>query len=183
MNRPARPPSEATSGGFTLIEVCIAMGVVASSALVLAGFIAFSAQGSLGSQNELIASQRASEAVESVFKSRDTRTIPWAQIRNVVGAANDGGVFLDGARPIREPGPDGLVNTADDGAPVVVITPGPDGLLGTDDDLHTALTDFTREIEIRDLGQNLRQLRVIIRYRTSSGTRQYTLTTYVSAFA
>lgn len=170
--------------GFTLIEVCVAMTLVATSALALAGLIAFSAKMALGSQDQLIASQRAAEAVESVFKSRDTRTITWTQIRNVAGASGrDGGIFRDGALAIRDPGPDGLINTVDDGALATVVTPGPDGQLGTADDVTTPLSGFTREIEIRDLEPNLRQLRVIVRYRTFLGQRQYVLTTYVSAFA
>jgi type II secretory pathway pseudopilin PulG len=170
--------------GFTLIETCVAMGLVATSALALAGLIAYTARMALGSQDQLIASQRAAEAVESVFKSRDTRLVTWTQIRNIVGQSGaDGGIFQDGPRAIRDPGPDGLINTADDGAVVETITPGPDGQLGTDDDEHTPLSGFTREIEIRDLEPNLRQLRIIVRYRTFQGQREYVLTTYVSAFA
>lgn len=119
-----------------------------------------------------------------MFKSRDTRLVTWTQIRNIVGQSGaDGGIFQDGPRAIRDPGPDGLINTADDGAVVETITPGPDGKLGTDDDEHTPLSGFTREIEIRDLEPNLRQLRIIVRYRTFQGQREYVLTTYVSAFA
>lgn len=172
------------SDGFTLIEVCVAMLLVATSALSLAGLIAFSARMTLGSQDQLIASQRAAEAVESVFKSRDTRLLTWTQIRNIAGQSGaDGGIFQDGARDIRDPGADGLINTADDGDVTTTVTPGPDGLLGTADDVHTPLSGFSREIEIRDLEQNLRQLRVIVRYRTFLGQREYVLTTYVSAFA
>jgi prepilin-type N-terminal cleavage/methylation domain-containing protein len=172
------------AAGFTLIEVSVAMGLVATSALALAGLIAFSARMTLGSQDQLIASQRAAEAVESVFKSRDTRILTWTQIRNITGASGaDGGIFQDGPRDIRDPGPDGLINTADDGDVVTTVTPGPDGQLGTADDEVTPLSGFTREIEIRDLAPNLRQLRVIVRYRTYAGQREYVLTTYVSAFA
>ena len=172
------------AAGFTLIEVCVAMVLVATSALALASMIAFSARQALGWQGQLIASQRAAEAVESVFKSRDTRLLTWTQIRNSRGGSGaDHGIFADGPLAIRDPGPDGLVNTADDGAIVQTVTPGPDGLLGTADDEHTPLSEFTREIEIRDLEPNLRQLRVIVRYRTVLGQRQYVLTTYVSAFA
>ena len=170
--------------GFTLIEVMVAMGIMTTSALALAGFIAFSASNALGSQGQLIASQRAAEAIESVFKSRDTRVLSWNQIRNVSGGSGaDGGVFLDGAQSLRDPGPDGLVNTGDDGALLETVTPGPDGLLGTADDVRTPLSGYTREIEIRDIGPNLRQLRVIITYRSQAGQRRFVLTTYVSAFA
>jgi prepilin-type N-terminal cleavage/methylation domain-containing protein len=170
--------------GFTLIEVCVAMLLVAVSTLSLATLVAFSALSALGSQGQLAASQRAAEAAESVFKSRDTRIISWTQIRNIAGqSGGDGGVFLDGPREIRNPGPDGLVNTADDGALEEMVTPGPDGVLGTQDDDHTPMTGFTREIEIRDLQPNLRQLRVIVRYKTTLGQRQFVLVTYVSAYA
>ena len=58
-----------------------------------------------------------------------------------------------------------------------MITPGPDGLLGTADDQRTPLDGYTREIEIRDIGPNLRQIRVIVRYRSDGGNREYVLTT------
>ncbi len=84
---------------------------------------------------------------------------------------------------MRDPGPDGLVNTADDGAVVQVIKPGPDGLLGTADDQAQPLFGFTREIEIRNITTTLRQIRVIVRYRTANGSGQYVLTTYLSTYA
>ena len=83
----------------------------------------------------------------------------------------------------RDPGLDGLINTADDGDILEVITPGTDGLLGTDDDLRTPLTSYTREIEIRDLSDNLRRIRVIVKYRSDGGEREYVLTTFVSSYA
>jgi len=169
--------------GFTLIEVLIGMILTTVGVLALAGIIAGGARTLVGSQDQLIAGQRAAEAAESVFKARDTRVLTWAQIRNVVGAGADGGVFLDGARDVRDPGPDGLCNTADDGALVQVITPGLDNLLGTPDDVARPLWGFRREIRIRDLNANLRQLQVIVFYITSRGPQQFVLTTYLSAYA
>ena len=69
----------------------------------------------------------------------------------------DGGVFLDGAQPIKAPGNDGLVNTADDGATQI-----PAG-------------EFTREIDINPLNfdgtatvnPNLREVRVVVRYKVA----------------
>ena len=126
-----------------------------------------------------IAKEKASEAIESVFTSRDTRIITWSRIRNV----SQGGIFRDGAQPLRAPGNDGLVNTADDGAAENEILPGPDGLLGTGDDVVQPLDSFTREMAITDIGPNLRQIRVIIRYRVSHVNRQYQLIAYISTFA
>jgi hypothetical protein len=107
----------------------------------------------------------------------------------VNGAGGDNGIFVDGPQPIRAPGPDGLVNTADDGELEEVLRPGPDGLLGTDDDERTPLIGMTREIEIRPVvvdgvpSQTLRQLRVIVRYRAAGGTEEFVLTTFISAYA
>jgi Tfp pilus assembly protein PilX len=178
-----RTPS-APDAGFTLIEVIVGMVLLMIGALALAGGVALGARRLTGSQDQLLASERAAEAAESVFKARDNRVLTWAQIKNQLGATGtDGGIFLDGPKDIRTVGADGLVNTADDGALEEIVKPGPDGLLGTADDVHTSLFGFTREIEIRDISANLRRLRVIVRYRTSNGTAQFVLTTYLSAYA
>jgi hypothetical protein len=169
--------------GFTLVEVFAAMMLVVIGLMALAGAVAVGTRRLTGSQDSLIASQRAAEAVENVFKARDNRTLTWAQIQNVVGAGADGGIFSDGPRQLRAAGPDGILNTADDGALEELIKPGPDGLLGTADDVRVPLTEFTREIELREIRPNLRQLRVIIRYRTVGGPTQYVITTYISSYA
>jgi type II secretory pathway pseudopilin PulG len=170
--------------GFTLIEVTIGIVLLMVGALALVSGVAIGARRLTGSQDQLLASERAAEAAETVFKARDNRVITWAQVRNVQGLSGaDGGVFLDGPQTVRTPGPDGLANTADDGPIEQTIRPGPDGLLGTADDTTTPLYGFTREIEIRDIGPSLRQLRVIVRYQTGTGMTQFVLTTYVSAYA
>jgi prepilin-type N-terminal cleavage/methylation domain-containing protein len=179
MTRSAR-----ADAGFSLTEVLIAMVLLSVGALAVAGVVTNSARHLSGSQDQLIASQRAAEAAETVFKSRDTRVLAWNQIRNVAGASgNDGGIFLDGPQSVREPGPDGLVNTADDGPVMDVLKPGPDNVVGTADDERVPLYGFTREVEIRQLGPSLRRLRVIITYRTTLGPTQFILTTFISAYA
>jgi hypothetical protein len=177
--------TQSNDAGFSLVEALIATILVSVGALALASAVAHSARQLSGSQDQLIANQRAAEAAESVFKSRDTRVLAWNQIRNVNGASGaDGGVFLDGPRQVRDPGPDGLSNTNDDGAVVDVLRPGPDGLLGTGDDERVPLFGFTREIEIRDLGPSLRRLRVIVTFRTAQGAGgRFVLTTFISAYA
>jgi prepilin-type N-terminal cleavage/methylation domain-containing protein len=176
--------TDRTDAGFTLIEVLIAMMLLVVGVLALTSAVAVNARRLTGSQDQLQASQRAAEAIESVFKARDNSVLTWSQIRNVLGASGaDGGVFTDGPCDIRDPGPDGLINTADDGAIEQIVKPGPDGLLGTADDVSTPLWGFTREIEIRDISATLRQLRVIVRYQSANGPAQYVVTTYISAYA
>src|SRR3954453_19743764 len=101
---------ERDQSGFSLIETIVAMGILATGLLGLAGVFTMGMAHMATSSANLIAREKAREAVESVHTARDTRTIQWAQIRNVA----DGGVFLNGAKQIHKPGLDGLVNTADD---------------------------------------------------------------------
>lgn len=170
--------------GFTLIEITIALIMLMVGVLALAGGIALGARQITGSQDQLLANERAAEAAETVFKARDSRVLTWAQIRNVRGGTgNDAGVFLDGPQPIKDAGNDGLINTADDGALMTMVKPGPDGLLGTPDDIAVPYFGFTREIEIRDISPTLRQIRVIVRYHTSTAPGTFILTTYLSSYA
>jgi hypothetical protein len=165
--------------GSTLVETLMAVVILTGGLLALAygmtqGMVVMSTSHYHG-----IAKQKASEALESVNTSRDTHIITWAQIRNV----SSGGIFLDGMQPLRAHGPDGLVNTADDGAVETETLPGPDGVLGTGDDIVNSLDAFRRQIIITDLAPNLRQIRVIISYRIGSLTRQYEVISYISSFA
>jgi hypothetical protein len=184
----------ANEAGFSLVEAVIAMGILATALLSLAGVFALGLKHLATSSPNLIAREKAREAVESVHTARDTRTLTWADINNVAS----GGVFLAGAQSMRKSGDDGLVNTADDAAEAIeeLVAPGYDGVLGTPDDRKTPLANFTRQIEITNLldanGQvipTLRQIRVTVRYRMADDAsattpwRQYVLTTYISSIS
>ena len=178
-----------SADGFSLIEVMVAMLVLTVGVLSLAGVMAIGVQTVAASTPMLIAREKAREAVESVHSARDTGELAWSRVRNVA----DGGVFLDGLQDIRVPGPDGLVNTADDGPIEVVRGPGVDGKLETADDTQLPLgpTLFQREVAITPVtfdgtttvNPNLRQVRVTIKYRVVNAWRTYTLTTLVSAYS
>jgi prepilin-type N-terminal cleavage/methylation domain-containing protein len=171
--------SSSSESGFTLVETMMAIIIMGCGLLALATAFAQGLVVMSTSHFHQIAKEKASEAIESVTTSRDTRIIAWAQIRNV----SRGGIFLDGPQRLRNQGADGLVNTADDGAEETAVLPGQDNLLGTGDDVVLSLDMFTREIEIRDISANLRQIRVIVRYQVSGMAREYQLVTYVSTFA
>jgi prepilin-type N-terminal cleavage/methylation domain-containing protein len=177
------------AGGFTLIEVMIAIVVLTVGVMSMLGVMAMGVQTVGASSNMLIAREKAREAVESVHSARDTGELAWGRVRNV----SEGGVFLNGMQDMKLPGVDGLVNTADDGAIEVVKSPGPDGVLGNGDDVSTPLkaTEFQREVLITTLNRdstlivnpNLRQITVRVRYRVLNAWRTYTLTTFVSAYS
>ena len=168
-----------SEAGFSLAETIVAIGVLSVGALGLAGVFAQGLQKTIGSPAELVASQKAAEAIESVFSVRDSHMVPWAELRNEV----DGGIFLDGPQPLRVAGADGVLNTADDGDVESVVLPGRDQMLGTADDITERLDLFTREIRIVDLSAELRSVTVTIHYVVGAAPQVYTLMVYVSTFA
>jgi len=187
-------PSTLTSErGFSLLEALVAMIILTVGLLALAQVLYFGLNIASTSTPNLVAREKAREAIESVHTARDTHTILWAQIRNVgvpagcpVGTTGvGGGAFQDGEVDMLAPGPDGLVNTGDDSG--LEATPGPDNELGTADDVP--LVGFSRQIEICDVDGNadLRQIIVTIRYDGSNAIgerrRQYRLTTLISRFS
>jgi hypothetical protein len=184
--KPCELPAE---DGFSLIEVMVATLVLTVGLLALVGAMALALNTVAASTPMLIAREKAREAVESVHTARDTGELAWNRIQNVA----NGGDFLDGLQDLRMPGDDGLVNTADDGEIEELREPGPDGLLDTSDDGVTVLapTLYQREIAITPLtldgtetvNPNLRQIVVTVRYRVFGAWRNYTLTTFVSAYS
>ena len=94
--------------GFSLVETIISMGVLTVGAIGMAAVFAQGLQSTATSPNELLATQKAAEAIESVFSARDARTLTWAQVRNIA----NGGIFLNGATNMNLAGADGILNTA-----------------------------------------------------------------------
>lgn len=156
--------------GFSLVEVMVAMFILTAGLLPLAGLFAVGVQRMTASTPQLLAREKAREAIESVHAARDTGEASWATIQN---NSVTGGVFLTGAQPIKDPGNDGLVNTSDDGA------------------IEIPESEMTREIDINPLNvdgtstvdPNLREVQVIVRYAVGSTWFTYTLTTYISSYS
>jgi prepilin-type N-terminal cleavage/methylation domain-containing protein len=184
---PGRDRDSQDASGFSLMETMVAMMVLSVALLSLVGVFTMSLQRMRASTPMLIAREKAREAVESVHAARDTGEFAWNTVLNVAS----GGVFLDGPQPIRNPGFDGLVNTADDGAVETMARPGADGILSTPDDEIVTLNDFTREVAIAPVNfdgaatvnPNLRQITVTVRYRVDNSWRTYQLVSFVSSFS
>jgi prepilin-type N-terminal cleavage/methylation domain-containing protein len=170
--------------GFTLIEALVALLILTVGLLGLAQAFYLGMRHMSTSSANLIAREKAREAVESVHTARDTGTLSWNRIKNV----SNGGIFLDGAQPLCNAGVDGLVNTADDAAAGIenLREPGPNGLFGDADDVLRPFDGFTREIQILELtpvDPDLRELRVTITFQVGAQRGSYSLRTYVSAFS
>lgn len=175
-----RRPSQA---GFTLIEMMIATVVLSIGVLGLAATLADGLAYMDMSKYDYIAQQKASEAVESIFSARDMGEATWASICNV--GSGTGCIFLTGAKQLCDPGPDGIVGTADDncaGLPDAILLPGPDGKFS--DAVRVPLSNFTRTITITSINANLAQIQVVVTYSSGRWTaRSYTLTTNISNFS
>jgi hypothetical protein len=149
-------------------------------------------------QEDLIARQKALEAMESIFTARNTQQISFAQIANIAS----GGIFNGGATPLLAAGNDGLVGTIDDApyparlpcpaGPECVVLPGPDGILGTADDVAMSLANFNRTITINNvleadgvtINPNLKQVVVTVSYTKPGLTvpRSYTVNSLISTY-
>ncbi|MGB2602422.1 MAG: prepilin-type N-terminal cleavage/methylation domain-containing protein [Candidatus Sulfotelmatobacter sp.] len=146
-----------TQRGFALIEVMIAMVILSvGMCAVLASFgLAITATES--AQEDLIARQKAMDALESIYTARNSQQLPFTAIQNVA----NGGIFLAGPQPLLCSGPlYGIVGVQGDTAPCTtasgaacpnggvecMVLPGPDGVLGSGTDQTLSLANFTRTI-------------------------------------
>jgi prepilin-type N-terminal cleavage/methylation domain-containing protein len=184
--------------GFTLIETMIAIAIMSIGIVTLIAAFATAVATTNKAQENLIAREKALQAMESVYTARNTQQITFSQIANV----SSGGIFTTGATQLLCAGPDGLVNTTDDVAcpaagpcaagPECVVLPGPDGILGTADDVGMSLGNFTRQIQINQtlesdgvtVDPTLKQIVVTVSYTTggSPTPRVYTVNALISAY-
>lgn len=184
-------------GGFSLIEVMIAIAILGIGILTIVAAIGSSVASTHYAEENLIARQKAMEAMESIFTARNTQQITFAAINNIP----NGGLFSVGPQPLLYAGADGLVNTADDtpfpangvcpAGPECIPLPGPDGILGTADDVPMSMGNFTRTVAISQVleadgvtvNPNLRQVAVTVSYTgISGGARSYTVNALISSF-
>ncbi|MHB8755380.1 MAG: prepilin-type N-terminal cleavage/methylation domain-containing protein [Candidatus Acidiferrales bacterium] len=176
----------ASAAGFSLIEAMVAMVVLAFGILGLAAMMTDGIAYMNMSQADFIAQQKAEAAIESIFYARDSKIYTWAQLQNV---STPGGVFLNGPEVLCDPGPDGVIDTADDIlANVDVIyapnTAGSDTLTGPDA-IKMPLSAYKRTVVIANVAgdPNVRTITVTINYIAGRFQRTYTLTSYISRFS
>jgi len=189
-----------TDEGFTLIEVMIAIVVMAVGLLAVIASFATAIAATQSAEEDLIARQKVLDAFESIYTARNAQQIPFLSVANV----SNGGIFLDGPQPLKCAGPDGLVGTADDvvcttqagancpgvGAECMVL-PGNDGILGTGDDMIMSLGNFTRTIAISPVqlpggagvNQNMVAVTITVNY-TKAGipARSFTANGLISSY-
>jgi hypothetical protein len=173
--------------GFGLIEATMASAILVVGLAALAGLFGQSLTFLLYTREDLIAKQKAREALESVYSARNDATVGFAGIQNT----NNGGIFLNGFQPLFQAGPNGIVGTVgQSGVLDREILPGKDGILGTADDVIVPLSNFQRQILIQPLidaagniSPDIRQISVTVQVTSPGrGSRNYTVTGYISRF-
>ena len=194
-----RTVAASDDGGFTLLEVMIAIVVMSVGLLAVIASFATAVSATQSAEEDLIARQKTLEAMESIYTARNSQQIPFAAVANVA----NGGIFLNGAQPMLCAGPDGLVNTGDDvactttagatcpdGGAECMVLPGPDGILGTADDVTMSLGNFTRTITITPVflasgaqNQNMMAITITVSY-TKAGMpkRSFTANGLISSY-
>ncbi len=194
--RMARPSCKKTDArGFSLIEVIISIAILMIGLLALVATFGMALASTANSQEDLIAKQKAMEAVESIYTARNTQQLGFGAIANTNAA---GGIFRLGYQSLLAAGADGLVGTTDDtnfpvcpGGVECINLPGNDGILGTSDDTQMSLSNFQRQITITPVLQpdgtpnpNLKQVQVDVQYTKagSSKKRTYTSIAYISSY-
>jgi prepilin-type N-terminal cleavage/methylation domain-containing protein len=177
MSTNKQPHQSGGEPGFSLIELLIAIVILTIGLLgVLSLFVHAIVTMGLSEEN-LIAKQKARETVESIFTARNTAQISFDQIQNT---SVTGGIFVTGFQPLRLPGNDGLVGTADDAGVETMVTTASDG-----SSTIRQLNEFQRQVQISSVSgsSDLRQVTVTIRYAIRKGLqRDYQLVTYVSRY-
>ena len=104
----------------------IAIAIMSIGILTLLAAFATAVGATNNAQENLIARQKTLEAMESIYTARNAQQITFDQIANI----SSGGIFTTGATQLLAPGPDGLVNTADDvsSPPMEPARPAPNAL-------------------------------------------------------
>jgi prepilin-type N-terminal cleavage/methylation domain-containing protein len=198
-NKIMRTDARKVEGGFTLIEVMIAIVVMSVGLLAVIASFATAISATQSAEEDLIARQKVLEAMESIYTARNAQQIPFASVANV----SAGGIFLDGAQPMKCAGPDGLVGTGDDvncttqagancpnGGAECMVLPGPDGILGTGDDVTMSIGNFRRTITVTPVllasgavNNNMMAISITVSY-TKAGlpARSFTANGLISAY-
>ncbi len=194
MKSPIHTLRRVQSGGFSLVEVLIAMVILMIGLLALLGLFTQAVSSVQYAQEDLIAKQKAREILESIYAARNDSQFSF----DCTGAplclqnVSNGGPFADGMQPMLDfKNGDGVAGTPDDGPAIdSYILPGPDGVLGTADDVTVQLTNYQRQIQITpivdaagNVNPDLRQITVTVRVQTPGrGNRDYQVGGYISRY-
>ena len=159
-----------SEGGFSLLEMVVAMVIVTIGLLGVASAISYALMASNRGRGITNAKMLIVSVLEQMETLRDTGQLHFSEISNsqVVGSSFTG--FPATFQPVSTvPGPDGVFGTGDD-----LTSAGPDLVYGTADDFTDptlARPGVTRQILISTLPDNdyLKKIQVTLRYSPNGG--------------
>jgi prepilin-type N-terminal cleavage/methylation domain-containing protein len=168
--QPTNGHGHRSEGGFSLLEMVVAIVIVTIGLLGVASAIGYSLMASNRGRNVTNSKMLIVSILEQMETLRDTGQLHFNEISNsqVVGSTFTG--FPATFQPVsRTPGPDGVFGTADD-----LINAGPDGIYNTADDFSDpslARPGVTRQILITTLPDNdyLKKIQVTLRSSPNGG--------------
>lgn len=157
-------------GGFSLVEVIVAMLILTVGLMGMATAIGYALLASNRGRGVTNAKMLVVSILEQMETLRDTGQLHFNEISNsqVLGSTFTG--FPDTFQPVStQPGPDGVFGTADD-----LRSAGPDGLYNTSDDFtdpSLARPGVSRKIVITTFSTNdyLKKITVTLRYAPNGG--------------
>lgn len=173
--------------GFSLIETVIALVILMVGILGTISALSFSIFSVQDSEKRSMSKEIARSTMETIFSTRDLlafddaaggATYNWASIQVLNGA--NGGIFLDGWKPVREsPGEDGIFGTADD-----ACAAGTSCVVNGTTNSSAVVSGYERKIEIFDITENgvtrKRRITVRVRYFVGSLLREETESTIMA---
>ena len=168
--------------------VVLSIGVLGLAAMLADGLAYMSM-----SEYDYIAQEKASEAIESIYTARNLGQATWSTICNVGSTVCTSGIFLSGAQTLCDPGPDGIVDTADDFSGSAcsvqadaVLLPGSGGTYSSSPQRIPLTTfNFQRTVTVSAVtgNANLRTITVLITYKAARFNRSYQMVATISNFS
>jgi prepilin-type N-terminal cleavage/methylation domain-containing protein len=166
----------ASEGGFSLLEMVVALVILTVGLLGVASAIGYALMASNSGRSITNTKLLVVSVLEQMETLRDTRNLTFGQIANAgqvdnTGADTSFAGFPTDFQPVStNPGPDGIWGTSDD-----LVAPGADGLYGTADDVtdqSLAITGVTRQVTITSLSSTLKRIQVTVSYSANGGSAQ-----------
>lgn len=181
-----------TQKGFSYIDVMIAIVILMVGILAMLSALTANLARAMESEKRVIAKQIALSTIESIISAKEIRRAGvfdgWDSIRNS-DALPPGGVFLPGARPIREElGWDGVAGTVDDACDGA----GPCAVDGRPTNSSPVINGYSRTIVITDVEDperpsptypiTRRRIDVHVDYFVNQATRRETVSTILTRY-
>lgn len=162
--------SRRLEGGFSLLEMVVAMVILSVGLLGVATAIGYALMASNSGRGITNAKLLVVSALEQMETLRNTGQLNFDEISNSQVSGSSFRGFPNTFEAVSSvPGNDGIFGTTDD----ISTAPGTDGIYGTTDDIRDqslVVKGATRQVLISSLSPTLKKIKVTLRYSPNGGT-------------